>query len=252
MTTWFQATKRGDISDIFFFKDNGKDAEKDTLSVKASNVVITSDDDYFYLCTYGAAKVEGYRIMNDKKGDEPSSYFGKPVVVAVQRKPVVASTYKDKVTEITQTASHSYIASQLEALDASKVYDVSTLNFNNSVDIHKALNDVGSSPEAAVTATLYGKLLFSFSEVDEASVAHPEQIASAKSLAAAVIVPRASGGYSKGNYQPKETHAEILAARRTFFVTELGGKDETILERLAEVGIERLEAIEVLLRIMDI
>lgn len=252
MTTWFQKTRRGSIEDIFLFKDNGKDPDKDTLSVKCRATAITSDDDYYYLCSYLTDTVSGYRIMNDKKGDEPNTFIGKPVVIAVQRKPVVTSTYKDKVTEITQPASHAYVATQLEALDVSQAYDFTTLSLNNGEDIHRALNDIGSSPEAAVTAKLYGQLLFKVALSDDADEELMKEFVKAQALAAAVTVPRAAGSYTKGNYTPKETHAEILAARRLFFVAELGGKDETILERLGAVGIERLEAIEVLIRLMDI
>lgn len=241
MTVWFSKTRRGDTENVIFLRENGKDAEQDTLTFKAEVVALSSDQDYYYLSTFSASSVKGYKIMNDKKVDEPTAWLGHPVVVAIQRAALVTNTYKERVTEIAQTASHKYVSEMLAGFSEDCYYKISSMNLTNNPDVHSSIADLGNTPEDSPTRSIYQRMFLSMAYLGDGDLPLPAELEKLKALAAASAAPKPAFA-GKGNYAPKETHADVLAACKGFIQAESRLEDGTLMALFVARGYTADEA----------
>ena len=248
MTVWFSKTKRTDINDIFFFRENGQEPEESTITFKADLAMLSADDNFYYLSTYSCTSIKGFKIMNDKKADEPASYVGLPVVLAIQKVPEVTNTYKDKTTIVKQTASHKLVSELLAGYVHDDQHYKVSLSLSNNADLHEVIDGLTGVVGSEQQLYVYHSMFVNMTYLVNADLPSNAELDKLVALSKAVATPRPAYG-GKGNYVPKESHAECLAASKQFVITELMDESTSLLCVLMNLGFKKEQAILEILKL---
>lgn len=256
MTIWFNQSTIGSTSDVFCFKESGKEIDT-VLSFTSPLVKIVKDDRYFHLVTYSAIKVTGYKIFADKKANEPKSYQDKPVIVSLMHVDKISSTYRGETKEVLQPLSHKLITGYLATLDLEKFYDVKALMLTNDEEIlSHAFPDptaMASSQANEAEVAVYRGMLCKFMPLDiESTVgAFPEAIKQVEELCKQLGVQSTKSGFGGGKSGYSESTEMKLEAKKKFFLKEISNDEGSMFAVLRARRYEPDRAIMLILRLIN-